>query len=54
MRRKYIKDMENNITFRRNDDGKWTAIVRGGRAEKVFKSKKSYNRKENKEIEYDN
>ena len=43
--------MENNITFRKNEKSKWTAIVRGGRAEKVFKSKKTYNRKKTKNIE---
>ena len=48
-------DMKNddNISFRKRDDGKFMAIIRGGRGERVFKSKVSYNRKHSKRVDFD-
>ena len=48
-----MKTMETDITFRKNNDGKFMPIIRGGRATRIIKSKKMYNRKQEKAIHYE-
>jgi predicted RNA-binding protein YlqC (UPF0109 family) len=43
-----------NIKFRKEDNGKFRVIIRGGRSEQTFKTVKTYNRQKEKQLIYDN
>jgi predicted RNA-binding protein YlqC (UPF0109 family) len=42
------------IKFRKEDNGKFRAIIRGGRNEQTFKTIKTYNRQKEKQVCYEN
>ena len=45
-----MKTTDIEIKYRKNEDGKWLSVERGGRATRIIKSKKLYNRKKEKAI----
>ena len=47
-----MKTMTTDIKFRKNDDGKFMVVIRGGRGTKIIQSKKLYNRKKEQAINY--
>ena len=51
----YIKDMEKTteIKYRKDEQGNFHAVVRGGRSTIRFKSIKDYNRQQFKKVNYE-
>ena len=48
-----IMEKTTDIKFRKDEQGKFRAIIRGGRSTICFKSIKEYNRKESKKVNYE-